>query len=62
MASYKQLQSLIEYPLVVIDTVKGCCDTRYERPEWDLHFSHVREMLPKLNTFAKKNTETRVDK
>ena len=40
-------------PLVVINVVKGCCDIRYERPEWGLHFSKVRKMLPRLNEFTK---------
>lgn len=43
--------------MVVIDVVKGCCDIRYERPEWGLHFSKTREMIPKLNTFTEKHRE-----
>jgi nicotinamidase-related amidase len=53
MASFTLSQSLREYPLVVIDVVKGCCDVRYERPEWGLYFSKIREMLPRLNNFVK---------
>jgi nicotinamidase-related amidase len=41
------------YPLVIIDAVNGCCDIEYERPEWNLHFSKVREMLPRINSFVK---------
>ncbi len=57
MSSSKQTQSLTKYPLVVIDTVKGCCDIQYEKPEWNLHFKKVREMLPRLNTFVKTHRE-----
>lgn len=42
------------YPLVVIDPVKGCCGREYERPEWNIHFSKVRETIPRLNGFAKR--------
>jgi nicotinamidase-related amidase len=44
-------------PLVVIDIVKGCCNEEYEIPEWDIHFSKVREMLPQLNAYVKKHRE-----
>lgn len=57
MASFMFSQSLREYPLVVIDVVKGCCDVRYERPEWGLYFSKIREMLPRLNNFVKKHRD-----
>jgi len=40
------------YPLLIIDAVKGCCDIEYERPEWNIHFSRVRELIPRLNGFA----------
>ena len=42
------------YPLVVIDPVKGCCSREYERPEWNIHFSRARELIPRLNDFAKR--------
>jgi len=42
------------YPLVVVDPVKGCCGREYERPEWDIHFSRVREVIPRLNDFVKR--------
>jgi nicotinamidase-related amidase len=40
------------YPLLIIDAVKGCCGIEYERPEWNIHFSRVRELIPRLNRFA----------
>jgi len=40
-------------PLVVIDVVKGCCNAEYEIPDWNIHFSKVREMLPRLNAYVK---------
>ncbi len=57
MAPFTFSQSIKEYPLVVIDVVKGCCDAQYEKPEWGLHFSKVRKMLPKLNDFVKKHRD-----
>lgn len=42
------------YPLVVIDPVKGCCGREYERPEWNIHFSRVRDLIPRLNDFAER--------
>lgn len=41
------------YPLLIIDVVKGCCGLEYERPEWNIRFSKVRELIPRLNGFAK---------
>jgi nicotinamidase-related amidase len=32
--------------------VRGCCDVEYDRPEWNIHFSKVRELIPKLNGFV----------
>jgi nicotinamidase-related amidase len=40
------------YPLLIIDAVKGCCGLEYERPEWNIHFSRVRKLIPRLNNFA----------
>ena len=42
------------FPLVVVDPVKGCCGQEYERPEWNIHFSGVREVIPRLNGFVKR--------
>ena len=39
-------------PLVIIDPVKGCCGREYERPEWNLHFSRVRKLIPGLSDFV----------
>jgi nicotinamidase-related amidase len=43
------------YPLVVVDPVKGCCGIEYEHPEWNIHFSRVRETIPRLNEFAERH-------
>lgn len=40
------------YPLVVIDPVKGCCCREYERPDWNIHFSRIRKLIPRLNDFV----------
>lgn len=39
--------------LLVIDPVNSCAHQKCETPEWDIRFSKIREMLPKLNTFLK---------
>ena len=41
-------------PLVVVDPVRGCCGLEYERPEWGIHFSRVREVVPRLNGFVER--------
>ena len=50
-------QPISSCPLVIIDVVKGCCNIEYEIPEWDIHFQKIREMLPRLNSFAKKHRD-----
>jgi len=45
------------YPLVIIDTVKGCCNKQYEIPEWDIHFQKTRKKLPRINSFAEKHRD-----
>lgn len=40
--------------LLVIDPVNSCAHEKCETPEWNIHFSKIREMLPKLNDFVKK--------
>jgi len=44
-------------PLVVVDVVKGCCNAEYEIPDWSIHFSKVREILPRLNTYVKNHRD-----
>lgn len=39
--------------LLVIDPVNSCAHTDCETPGWGIHFSKIRKMLPKLNTFIK---------
>jgi len=40
--------------LLVIDPVNSCAHEKCETPEWNIHFSKIREMLPRLNEFVKK--------
>lgn len=40
--------------LLVIDPVNSCAHEKCETPEWNIHFSKIRLMLPKLNEFIKK--------
>ncbi len=37
--------------LVVIDPINSCAHEKCETPEWGIHFSKIRKMLPKLNRF-----------
>ncbi|QQG41284.1 MAG: cysteine hydrolase [Candidatus Woesebacteria bacterium] len=39
--------------LVVIDPINSCAHEKCEIPEWDIHFSKIRKMLPRLNRFIK---------
>ncbi|NCT55697.1 cysteine hydrolase [bacterium] len=39
--------------LIVIDPVNSCAHKDCETPEWGIHFSKIRTMLPKLNNFIK---------
>ena len=40
--------------LLVIDPVNSCAHENCETPELNIHFSKIREMLPKLDVFVKK--------
>jgi nicotinamidase-related amidase len=57
MASVPLPEPTSNYPLIVIDVVKGCCNNQYEKPEWDIHFKKIRKMLPHLNTYVKKHRD-----
>jgi len=57
MTSVPSPEPISDYPLVIIDVVKGCCNKEYEKPEWDIHFQEIRKMLPHLNNFVKKHRE-----
>jgi len=37
--------------LVVIDIVNSCCHEKCETPEWNISYSKIREMVPKLDKF-----------
>lgn len=39
--------------LLVIDPVNSCAHEKCETPEWNIHFTKIRKMLPKLNEFVK---------
>ncbi len=39
--------------LLVIDPVNSCAHERCETPEWNIHFTKIREMLPRLAEFVK---------
>ena len=43
--------------LLVIDPINSCAHEKCETPEWNIHFSKIREMLPRLNEFVEKYRE-----
>lgn len=38
--------------LLVIDPVNSCAHEKCETPEWNIHFSKIRAMIPKLSKFV----------
>jgi nicotinamidase-related amidase len=40
--------------LLVVDPVNSCAHEKCETPEWNIHFSKIRAMLPKLDGFVKR--------
>jgi len=38
--------------LLIIDPVNSCAHEKCETPEWKLHFSKIRKMIPKLDKFV----------
>ena len=57
MTSFPLPEPISDCPLIVIDVVKGCCNIEYEKPEWDIHYNKIREMLPNINTFTQKHRD-----
>lgn len=53
MKLYKNLNKK-NTALLVIDPINSCAHQRCETPEWDIHFSKIRKMLPKLNDFMER--------
>lgn len=40
--------------LIVVDVMNSCAHVDFERPEWKIHFSRVRKMVPDLISFIDK--------
>lgn len=40
------------YPLIVVDPVNVCCSEEFERPELDITYSRIRQMIPRLKKFT----------
>jgi nicotinamidase-related amidase len=40
------------YPLIVVDIVKSCCSEKFERPEINITFNKIRQMIPRLIKFT----------
>jgi nicotinamidase-related amidase len=39
--------------LIIIDVVNSCAHEKCETPEWNIRFSKIREMVPRLDIFIK---------
>lgn len=37
--------------LLIVDVINSCAHKEYEIPEWNIHFSKIRDMVPRLNAF-----------
>lgn len=44
--------------LLVIDVINSCAHEQSEIPEWGIHFSKVRQMVPRLETFIAQFRQT----
>ncbi len=44
--------------LLVIDIINSCAHEKCEIPEWNIHFSKIRTMVPKLEAFIRAFKET----
>lgn len=42
------------YPLIVVDPINSCCSEKFERPEWNITYSKIRQMIPRLRKFIDK--------
>jgi len=40
------------YPLIAVDPINSCCSKKFERPEWDITYSKIRQMIPRLRKFT----------
>lgn len=38
--------------LLIVDVINSCAHEKCEIPEWKIHFSKIREMVPRLRTFV----------
>lgn len=53
MKLYKNLNKK-NTALLIIDPVNSCAHEKCETPEWNIHFSKIRQMLPQLDDFVKR--------
>ena len=42
------------YPLIVVDPINSCCSEKFERSEWNITYSKIRQMIPRLGKFIDK--------
>jgi len=40
------------YPLIAVDPINSCCSEKFERPELDITYSRIRQMIPRLGKFT----------
>jgi len=40
------------YPLIVVDPINVCCSEKFERPELNITYNRIRQMIPRLRRFT----------
>ncbi len=40
--------------LIIVDVINSCAHEDFEIPQWNIHFTKIRKMIPKLNGFIEK--------
>jgi len=45
------------YPLIVVDLMKSCCSEKFERPDINITFKRIRQMIPRLVEFTNEYRE-----
>jgi len=40
------------YPLIAVDLMNACCSEKFERPEMNITFNKIRQMIPRLIKFT----------
>jgi len=38
--------------LLVVDVINACAHVKYEKPDWNIHYRKIRQMVPSLGARA----------